>query len=233
MIIRTLQAAVSPLNIVLLPYLSDVSSNHSSQKMQSNLKDISQMILTLPIILCSMLYYFSSDLILIWFNEKYIDIISDLIYVIPAICCYMLYIIISGVLNGLHKKPYVNYICFCSFITMSLYLFLNFSNITYYVIINSLVFSLYIMGIISLILFFYFFENNISIKEIFKILLVMILYICSNVYSLELLKTLNTGNIIYYKLIVSFSLLFLILIYLNKREYRWVEKIFSIFNKDL
>tara|TARA_B100000941_G_C28497602_1_gene551958 strand:- start:448 stop:1974 length:1527 start_codon:yes stop_codon:yes gene_type:complete len=248
-LVKTLQSSVSPLNVLFLPYFSNIKTDENFKKMNRNLEYILDIIMTFPVFISISLYFFSYDIIFIWFGSDYVDINVTFQSLIIPTAFYLIYIVISGVLNGIYKFPYVTLISFLSLMVMVISSIINFEHISFLTIISSLSFSLYVLGAGALLLFYILFYNNVNFLNTknLRTIIIMFLYIFTVFYIFNFIGTVVLdftrfihitskfqlyiiSFIVKLTIWIFFSLLALHLLKLNK--HLWVEKIFQfIFRK--
>jgi len=244
-LVKTLQSSVAPLNVLFLPYFSNMKVDKDYKKINRNLEYVLDIIITFPVFISAGLYFYSYDIIYFWFGVDYITIHETFQLLIIPTAFYLVYIVISGILNGVYKFPYVTLISLLALITMILLSFINISYISYATIISSLSFSLYVLGGSSFLLFCILFYNKINFftAKNFRTIALMTLYFFATFYLLNFVPVISlaSSEIIGFSSIFQFycfgiilktiiliftSLIGLYLLKLNK--HLWVEKIFQL-----
>ena len=248
-LVKTLQSSVAPLNVLFLPYFSNIKTDEDYKRINRSLEYILDIIMTFPVFISTALYFYSYDIIYFWFGPDYLGINATFQFLIIPTAFYLIYIVISGVLNGIYKFPYVTLISFLSLMVMVVLSIINIAHISYATIISSLSFSLYVLGGASLLLFYILFYNKVSFLNaknlrtliimfsyfwgvfyIFNFMPTIILYFSERIHLSSVFQFYIFSFIIKSIIWASFSLLALYLLNLNK--HLWVEKIFQfIFRK--
>ena len=241
-LVKTLQSSVAPLNVLFLPYFSNIKTDEDYKRINRSLEYVLDIIMTFPVFISTALYFYSYDIIYFWFGSDYVGINATFQFLIIPTAFYLIYIVISGVLNGIYKFPYVTLISFLSLMVMVVLSIINIAHISYATIISSLSFSLYVLGGASLLLFYILFYNKVNFLNaknlrtliimfsyflgvfyIFNLMPTIILYFSERIHLSSVFQFYIFSFIVKTIIWVSFSLLALYLLNLNK--HLWVEKI--------
>ena len=215
-----MQNSVSPLNTLLLPHFSNIDKQHDNKKYKRNLEYVFDLMISLPVLLCVLVYSFSYEIIYLWF-PKHIVINSEFQLLIISIAFYLVYFIVSAVLNGLYKFPYVTIISFLSLLTMIAYNFFTMDNISYKTILLSLSISLYVLGLLSFTHFIFLTKIKIINRKNVVTFIVLIFF---TFFSIKL--KIYDFNILL-KIILMFIASIITLRFLKSNRHLWVEKIFN------
>ena len=125
-ITRIVQRLGDPFSLIFLPKFSFYKSQNNSVMITSKVQQIIEFIFTYPLLFGSFVYFFSPELIPIWFGDKYIIIIDYLKYLAPFLGISLGYVLLRGILDGLYVFPYLNIITFLGAVALSLGLIVSY-----------------------------------------------------------------------------------------------------------
>jgi hypothetical protein len=182
--------------------------------------------LTFPILLGIIISFFSNEVILLWFGEKYIFLSSHLFYLAPTTGFLIMFLLIRGVIDGLFPFPYSNIITsiaagVCLIVSIVLTAFgFSLAGLTL-----SVGLSLFILGSISIYIIakkvnITVFNSRITIACVWNLLFLVIVYFLKNLNIFS-----NIILIIIFKGILIFALLAVTYLIYRKLNFHWLRYI--------
>ncbi|NQU27080.1 MAG: oligosaccharide flippase family protein [Candidatus Marinimicrobia bacterium] len=109
-IVRIIQITGIPFNLLLLPKFSLYQSSEQKETISRYCQLIIDFIISVMPLIGLLLYLFSSEIIILWFGNKYTAVNGYLNIVSPFLGPFIGYFIIRGILDGLSEFPYSNII---------------------------------------------------------------------------------------------------------------------------
>jgi len=122
-LLRMIEVASSPFNMIFLPKFSELNSKTSHKEIKEKSSIVVDFIVTFFPPSFIILYGLSKHIVIFWFGQKYVASVPGLKILILFSAFYMAYAMIRGILNGLFLFPYVNIICLGGFIVSVLLTF--------------------------------------------------------------------------------------------------------------
>lgn len=107
-ITRMMQMIAQPFNTLFVPSFASMKRYNSNKDINHYCSLIFDIMVGFPLIIGVLLLLFSNEIILLWFGEKYLNVVTYLIIVAPSIGFLLSYVVIRGVLDGLYNYPYNN-----------------------------------------------------------------------------------------------------------------------------
>lgn len=162
-IIRMMQVVVYPFNLIFIPKFSSYKATNNKEVIYNNSKLVLEFIFTFPFLLGLFIYFFSPEVIMLWFGSKYMEVVLYLSIVGVFIGFFLSYILIRGILDGLLEYPYSNIITLSGAIgtgiisILTIYFSWNLLGLSISIVVGMLV-----MGLISIVVL----ANNQNIKLI-------------------------------------------------------------------
>lgn len=225
-IVRLVQVIGQPFNMLFIPKFASYVAGDNSEVIRKNSELVLEYCLTFPILLGIIISFFSNEVILLWFGEKYIFLKNYLFYLAPTTGFLIIFLLIRGVIDGLFSFPYSNIItsiaagaCLIVSIVLTACGF-SLAGLTL-----SVGLSLFILGAISIYIIaqkvnITVFNSRIIIACVWNLFFLVIVYF---------LKDLNMfSNIILmitFKCILMFTLLAVTYLVYQKLNFHWLRYI--------
>jgi len=192
-IIRIIYQIGVPFNLVVLPKFSEYDALSRKDLITGRVQLIVEFIVTYAILAGVFVYLFSSEIIFLWFGDKYLTVIQYLNIVAPSVGALICYVLFRGVIDGLYVKPYTIFITFAGFavvLTGSVFASIAGNPLHGYTI--AFTCGVFALGIGSLIVIRRMQGVGLlSIKNLFAILWVILLFMIT-----KQINQLISGNII-------------------------------------
>jgi O-antigen/teichoic acid export membrane protein len=102
------QQLVYPLNVLFLPKFSALKYKNDEVSIRRYSQNILELILSLVLIVGIFLQFFSSEIIVLWFGEKYRVVGEYLALIAPFVGIFLANTFIRGILDALYFFPYIN-----------------------------------------------------------------------------------------------------------------------------
>jgi len=115
-IIRMAQIFMQPFNLIFLPKFAEYQAFGNRDLIRKNSQSVLEYTFSVPFIFGLLVAFFSREIILLWFGEKYSIVIPYLTYLSPTIGLLFSFILLHGILDGLFEKPYANIITVVAFL---------------------------------------------------------------------------------------------------------------------
>lgn len=223
-IIRMMQVVVYPFNLIFIPKFSLYKATNNKEVIYKNSKMVLEFIFTFPFLLGLFIYFFSPEVIMLWFGIKYMEVVQYLSIVGVFIGFFLSYILIRGILDGLIEYPYSNIITLSGAIgtgvisILTIYFSWNLLGLSI-----SIVVGILIMGIISIIVLAK--NQNIKLinrKNVLAIVWFFLVAILLGGYShLFAIQSIIFSLMI--KLIIALILSGLSFVVYKKLNFKWIE----------
>jgi O-antigen/teichoic acid export membrane protein len=120
-IMRLLQVFSQPINMILIPKFAHHQSLNNHEAINYYSRICLEYIITIPFLIGFFTYFYSHEIIYLWFGNKYAIVAEYLIILAPFLGLYLGYFLIRGILDGLYDFPYVNIINFAGMIFTGLF----------------------------------------------------------------------------------------------------------------